>query len=54
LIRPENIDSIRVAERLGERLVGLTEATEKPASIYRITREEWEGLPKSQRQMAPG
>lgn len=41
LIHPENAASIRVAQRLGERLAGSTEVMGKPASIYRITREEW-------------
>ena len=42
LIHPENAASIRVAQRLGERLSGSTELMGKPALIYRITREEWE------------
>ena len=42
LIRPENSVSIRVAEKLGERLVDSTELIGKPALVYRITREEWE------------
>jgi RimJ/RimL family protein N-acetyltransferase len=42
LIHPENASSIRVAQRLGERLVGPTEVMGKPALVYRITREEWE------------
>jgi RimJ/RimL family protein N-acetyltransferase len=42
LIHPENAASIRVAQRLGERLLGPTEVMGKPALIYRITREEWE------------
>ena len=36
--------SIRVAERLGEQLIGSTEVTGKSALVYRITREEWETL----------
>jgi RimJ/RimL family protein N-acetyltransferase len=42
LIHPENTASIRVAQRLGERLLRATEVMGKPALIYRITREEWE------------
>ena len=41
LIHPDNAASIRVAERLGERLQGSTDLTGKTALIYRITREEW-------------
>lgn len=43
LIHPENAASIRVAERLGERRADSTEVFGKPAVVYRITREEWEG-----------
>lgn len=43
LIHPENAASIRVADRLGERRVDSTEVFGKPALVYRITREEWEG-----------
>jgi RimJ/RimL family protein N-acetyltransferase len=42
LIHPENAPSIRVAQRLGERLLGPTEVMGKSALVYRITREEWE------------
>jgi RimJ/RimL family protein N-acetyltransferase len=42
LIQPDNTASIRVAQRLGERLVGSTEVMGKPALVYRISREEWE------------
>ena len=42
LIHPQNAASIRVALRLGERLVDSTEVLGKPAMVYRITREEWE------------
>jgi len=42
LIQPENAASIRVAERLGERLVDSVEVMGKSALVYRITREEWE------------
>jgi RimJ/RimL family protein N-acetyltransferase len=41
LIHPKNAASIRVAERVGERLQGPTEVMGKPALVYRITREEW-------------
>lgn len=47
LIRPENLASIRVAERLGERLVGTIELLGSPALMYRITREEWEQEPRA-------
>jgi RimJ/RimL family protein N-acetyltransferase len=42
LIHPENAASIRVAQRLGEQLIGRTEVMGKVAVVYRITREEWE------------
>jgi RimJ/RimL family protein N-acetyltransferase len=42
LIHPENAASIRVAQRLGERLLDSTEVMGKPTLVYRITREEWE------------
>jgi RimJ/RimL family protein N-acetyltransferase len=42
LIHPDNAASIRVAHRLGERLVGPTEVLGKPALVYRVTRAEWE------------
>jgi RimJ/RimL family protein N-acetyltransferase len=42
LIHPENAASIRVARRLGERLVDSTELMGRPALVYRITRAEWE------------
>src|SRR5262245_12643267 len=42
LIRPENLASIRVAERLGERLVGEEDLFGKMSLVYRITRAEWE------------
>jgi RimJ/RimL family protein N-acetyltransferase len=42
LIHPDNAASIRVAQRLGERLLGPTEVMGKQALVYRITREEWE------------
>jgi len=42
LIHPENLASIRVADRLGERLVGTEELIGRTSLVYRITREEWE------------
>jgi RimJ/RimL family protein N-acetyltransferase len=42
LIHPENAASIRVAGRLGERLLDSAEVMGRPALVYRITREEWE------------
>ena len=47
LIRPENLASIRVAERLGERLVGPIELLGSTALMYRLTREEWEQEPRA-------
>jgi RimJ/RimL family protein N-acetyltransferase len=41
LIHPENRGSIRVAEKLGERLEGRTEVFGHEALIYGITREAW-------------
>src|SRR5262245_10430108 len=43
LIHPENAASVRVAQRLGERRIGSTEVMGKPALVYRMTRDEWEG-----------
>jgi RimJ/RimL family protein N-acetyltransferase len=42
LIQPENAASIRVAERLGERLVDSVDLLGKRALVYRITKQEWE------------
>ena len=42
LIIPENAASIRVAERLGERLVGSHEVNGRNALVYGLSREEWE------------
>jgi RimJ/RimL family protein N-acetyltransferase len=42
VIHPKNAASIRVAERLGEHLLGPREIGGIPALIYRVTREEWE------------
>lgn len=41
LIRPENSASIRVAQKLGEKLEGTTEILGKEAVIYGISREDW-------------
>jgi RimJ/RimL family protein N-acetyltransferase len=41
LIRPANLASRRVAEKLGEKLVGSTEVSGNEAVIYKITKEEW-------------
>ena len=42
LIRPENIASRRVAEKLGEKLEGTGELFGSEVVIYGISREEWE------------
>ncbi len=47
LIRPENAASVRVARRLGERLVGPAEVMGRTALVYRITREEWPAEPSA-------
>ena len=41
LIRPANTASVRVAERLGERLEGRVELHGGEALVYGITREDW-------------
>ena len=41
LIHPENRASIRVAERLGEKVEGQTEVLGIPVLIYGISRDEW-------------
>jgi RimJ/RimL family protein N-acetyltransferase len=41
LIRPANLPSIRVAERLGERLERSTDLFGNPALVYGISREDW-------------
>jgi RimJ/RimL family protein N-acetyltransferase len=41
LIRPGNLPSVRVAERLGERLEGSVEIFGGEALVYGITREVW-------------
>jgi len=40
-IHPENTNSIKVAERLGEKVSGETELLGHPVLIYKITRDEW-------------
>jgi len=42
LIRPDNKVSIKVAEKLGEKLAGETEVLGTKAVIYGITKEDWE------------
>jgi RimJ/RimL family protein N-acetyltransferase len=42
LIHPENAGSIRVAQRLRERLVDSIELMGNRTLVYRISREEWE------------
>jgi RimJ/RimL family protein N-acetyltransferase len=41
LIRPDNLPSVRVAERLGERLEGSVQLFGAEAHVYGITREDW-------------
>lgn len=41
LIAPANINSIKVAERLGEKVEGETELLDKQVLIYGITRDQW-------------
>jgi RimJ/RimL family protein N-acetyltransferase len=43
LIRPENVVSIRVAEKLGERLEGRSRALGVEALVYGLRRAEWGG-----------
>ena len=43
LIQPANVASIKVAERLGERLEGKTELFGKEVLVYGIDRETWRG-----------
>jgi RimJ/RimL family protein N-acetyltransferase len=43
LIRPQNIASIRVAERLGERLEGRVEVMGSTALVYGIGCADWRG-----------
>lgn len=44
LIHPDNLASIRVAERLGERLEGKTTVMGSEVLVYGIHREEWEAV----------
>jgi RimJ/RimL family protein N-acetyltransferase len=44
LIRPENIASRRVAEKLGEKLQGSGEVMGAEAVIYGICREDWKAI----------
>jgi RimJ/RimL family protein N-acetyltransferase len=41
LIDPNNWRSIRVAERLGEKLDGSTELFDKEVLVYRLERQDW-------------
>ena len=41
LIRPANTPSVRVAERIGERLDGSVDLMGKEALVYAVTRDEW-------------
>jgi RimJ/RimL family protein N-acetyltransferase len=41
LIHAENLRSIRVAERLGERYAGQATVRGKPASVYAVSRADW-------------
>lgn len=41
LIRPDNLASVRVAERLGEKPERTVELHGAPALVYGITREDW-------------
>jgi RimJ/RimL family protein N-acetyltransferase len=49
LIHPENIASIRVAERIGETVEGQTELLGNQVLVYGIDRDTW----RKQRQLAP-
>ena len=44
LIRPENAASRRVAEKLGEKLEGMTEIFGSEVMIYGIRREDWKTI----------
>jgi RimJ/RimL family protein N-acetyltransferase len=44
LIRPDNIPSRPVAEKLGEKLVGNIELFGSDCLIFQITKDEWEAL----------
>lgn len=43
LIAPANVNSIRVAERLGEKVEGQTHVMGHDVLIYGISREDWRG-----------
>jgi RimJ/RimL family protein N-acetyltransferase len=43
LIAPANVASIKVAERLGEKVEGKTELMGKEVFVYGIDREQWRG-----------
>src|SRR2546421_5612637 len=47
LIAPDNINSIKVAERLGETVQGETEFLGRSVLIYGISRDEWLRRPSS-------
>lgn len=48
LIAPENVASIRVAERLGEQVEGKTEVMGHQVRIYGIDRRRWRSLSQGQ------
>lgn len=41
LIRPANTPSVRVAERIGEKLEGTVDLLGSEALVYAVTREDW-------------
>jgi RimJ/RimL family protein N-acetyltransferase len=41
LVHPENAASIRIAEKLGERLLDSIEVMGKRVLLYRVTQQEW-------------
>jgi RimJ/RimL family protein N-acetyltransferase len=41
LIAPDNVASIRVAERLGEKVEGNTNIMDRDVFIYGIERKDW-------------
>lgn len=47
LIRPANMASRRVAEKIGEQLVGQTQIMGEEALIYRLRRDEWKAIKDS-------
>ena len=44
MIRPENVPSIKVAERIGERLESRSELFGREVLIYGIDRRTWRAL----------